>query len=116
MLLIACVIISINALRSITNSYSTAAVYTQRKGQTELQYLELVKKKNELDYINSPFFIEKQLRESLNYYRNGEKLLVFTENNGMTQTPIKSAENAPVAALTQWIELLKNGIIDPFSR
>jgi hypothetical protein len=115
-LLVTCVIISINALRSITNSYSTATVYTQRKQQTEIQYIELVKKKNELDYINSPFFIEKQLRESLNYYRSGEKLLVFTENSGASITPVKPTENAQESPLKQWQDLLIDGIIDPFSR
>ena len=59
----------------------------------EIPFVELVKKKNELDYINSPFFIEKQLRESLNYYRSGEKLLVFTENNRPKQTTAANQES-----------------------
>lgn len=109
LILLACVILSINALRSISESYSVSSIYAERKKQTERQYLDVIKKKNELDYINSPFFVEKQLRESLNYYRKGENLLVFT------QSPLGQTETKPVPAKSpteQWVELLRNGIRD----
>lgn len=107
LILLACVVLSINAIRSIGESYSVNTVYQERKRQTERQYLDVIKKKNELDYINSPFFVEKQLRESLNYYRKGENLLVFT------QSPLgqNNTEPAQIQSPTeQWVELLRNGI------
>jgi hypothetical protein len=109
---IVCGILSINAIRSINNSYSVASVYVERKLQTERQYVELVKKKNELDYINSAFFVEKQLRESLNYYRRGEKLLVFTSPVSTGDNTIAQRED--VRPLLLWKEVLFDGIKDPF--
>jgi hypothetical protein len=109
-----CLIIAVNAVRSITNSYSVASVFTERKLQTERQYLELVKKKNELDYINSPFFVEKQLRESLNYYRRGEKLLVFTkqiQDSGTGETT-----TIAINPYSEWAEFLKGGVKNPFNQ
>ena len=110
----ACIILSANAVRSILESYSVGSVYQQRKVQTEKQYMEVIKKKNELDYINSPFFVEKQLRESLNYYRKGEKLLVFTQSptgatNGSTQVTAKDP-------LAEWVALLEFGIQEPLTQ
>lgn len=113
LILLACVILSINAIRSISESYGVSSIYEERKRQTERQYLEVIKKKNELDYINSPFFVEKQLRESLNYYRSGEKLLVFT------QSPLAQTETVVAATKTpldQWGELLRFGIRDPLEQ
>lgn len=108
--LLACIIISGNALRSIIESYGVGSIYQERKRQTEKQYLEVIKKKNELDYINSPFFVEKQLRESLNYYRKGEKLLVFTEQPVET---VQSVKKQAIEPFTAWLELLRNGITNP---
>lgn len=109
--LAACAILSVNAARSIIESYSVGSVYQERKKQTEAQYLEVIKKKNELDYINSPFFIEKQLRESLNYFKKGEKLLVFTQdpesNSGGT------AQVTDTNPFIVWAQFLQNGILDP---
>ncbi len=110
----ACTILSVNATRSIINSYSVGAVYLQRKQNTERQYLELIKKKNELDYISSPFFIEKQLRESLNYYRKGEKLLVFTRPLNQTAASTAQTTEATVNPLQQWISFLSTGIVSPY--
>lgn len=104
-----------NAIKSIMNSYTIGSIYVQRKAQTEKQYLELVKKKNELDYINSPFFIEKQLRESLNYYQQGEKLLVFTKPL-VTPTPITYSETDEESAFSQWSDLLVNGVRSPLDK
>ncbi|MCC7303981.1 hypothetical protein IT418_01015 [bacterium] len=109
-LVLACTILSINALRSITKSYSVGSIYQERKKQTEQQYLEVIKKKNELDYINSPFFIEKQLRESLNYYKKGEKLLVFT---GQPNKEMKETNTKATDPVTQWLTLLSIGISNP---
>jgi hypothetical protein len=102
-------ILSINAVRSIGESYSVNTVYQERKRQTERQYLDVIKKKNELDYINSPFFVEKQLRESLNYYRKGENLLIFTQSPLGVEESNASETKSPT---TQWIELLLGGVSD----
>jgi len=110
-LIAACVILSVNALKSISESYSVSSVYQLRKKQTEKQYLEVIKKKNELDYINSPFFVEKQLRESLNYYRKGEKLLVFTQPPAEVSTN-KTAETT-ATPLQQWLDFFRDGIRNP---
>lgn len=109
--LAACAILSVNAARSIVESYNVGSVYQERKKQTEAQYLEVIKKKNELDYINSPFFIEKQLRESLNYFKKGEKLLVFTQNpeESLETDSVQTQESAFIA----WLHFLQNGILDP---
>lgn len=109
----ACMILSANAFKSILESYSVGSIYQERKKQTEKQYLEVIKKKNELDYINSPFFIEKQLRESLNYYRKGEKLLIFTQPPNGTETKEDVVLQNP---FTLWLDLLKDGIRDPLSK
>lgn len=111
LVIFACLVISVNALRSISESYNVGTVYDQRKKQVQTQYIELIKKKNELDYINTPFFAEKQLRESLNYYKKGEKLVVFTEkpespfNNQKTDI-----QNDPFQV---WIDLIVNGLHAP---
>jgi len=110
-LITACVILSVNALKSISESYSVSSIYQQRKEQTEKQYLEVIKKKNELDYINSPFFVEKQLRESLNYYRKGEKLLVF--NQSPTESTAIKTTDAKATPLQQWLDFFRDGIRDP---
>lgn len=109
--IVACVILSVNALKSISESYSVSSIYLERKKQTEKQYLVVIQKKNELDYINSPFFVEKQLRESLNYYRKGEKLLVFTQPpTGLTDNNVDKKKESP---FLQWLNFFRTGIRDP---
>lgn len=110
----ACLILSVNAVKSILESYSVGSIYEERKAQTEKQYLEVIKKKNELDYINSPFFVEKQLRESLNYYRKGEKLLVFTQQP--TGTSSSTSDNTQTDPFQLWLDLLRVGIRDPLHK
>lgn len=109
-ILLACVILITNASRSIIDTYQVGSTYQERKRQTERQYLEVIKKKNELDYINSPFFVEKQLRESLNFYRKGEKLLVFTEQPATT---FQNDTDKTTDPYTEWKNLFLYGIADP---
>lgn len=106
-----CIVISVNALRSIVESYNVGNIYDNRKSQIQQQYIELIKKKNELDYINTPFFAEKQLRESLNYYKRGERLVVFTEKLDMLVNLEKKEEKPDVKQI--WWDMLINGIKTP---
>lgn len=113
----ACTILSVNAARSISESYTIGTVYVQRKIDTQKQYLELIKKKNELDYISSPFFIEKQLRESLKYYRQGEKLLVFTKPLEIaTNSQLVAVERPTLPPYEQWRIFLLTGILAPYEQ
>lgn len=112
-IVLCCSILSLNALRSITESYKVGSVFVQRKKDTEQQYLEVIKKKNELDYINSPFFVEKQLRESMNFYRNGEKLLVFTRPVLLKNQEIQKATVVKNSYFQEWIDLIKYGVVSP---
>lgn len=112
----ACTILSINAARSITESYTVGSVYVQRKAETQRQYLELIKKKNELDYISSPFFIEKQLRESLKYYRQGEKLLVFTKPLEIAENETFARETESLSPTEQWKAFLLSGVLAPYDQ
>lgn len=98
-------------MRSITESYNVGLIYDSKKIQLQQQYLTLIQKKNELDYINTPFFTEKQLRESLNYYKAGEKLVIFTEE----LTPIISEEtsHAKKDPTQEWLKVLLYGIEKP---
>lgn len=111
-IIFASIILSVNAIRTISESYNVGSVYIERKKQTQRQYLEVIKKKNELDYINSPFFVEKQLRESLNYYRYGEKLLVFTRPI-ITDSEIAKNQEVNESSWKTWVEFLKEGITSP---
>lgn len=110
-ILFACFVISLNALRNIFDSYNVGSVYDIRKNQVQQQYAQVIKKKNELDYINTAFFAEKQLRESLNYYRTGERLVVFTHKlEPLVSTDVTTETKSPYDA---WINLLTNGISAP---
>jgi len=110
-ILLCCLVISVNAIRSITESYNVGIVYDAKKIQLQSQYLNLIQKKNELDYINTPFFAEKQLRESLNYYKPGERLIVFTDK---PESLIISPEiNTKKDIARIWLDVLLNGIQSP---
>lgn len=110
-IIFSCVVISVNALRSIVDSYNVGTIYDNRKIQIQQQYIELIKKKNELDYINTPFFAEKQLRESLNYYKRGERLVVFTQKLDMIVNLEKKEEKQDIKQI--WWDTLINGIKTP---
>lgn len=110
-ILLCCLVISVNAIRSITESYNVGIVYDAKKIQLQSQYLNLIQKKNELDYINTPFFAEKQLRESLNYYKPGERLIVFTEKPQSLIVTQETDTQKDVARI--WLEILINGIQSP---
>lgn len=106
-----CLVISVNALRSISESYGVGLIYDKRKVQLQQQYIELIKKKNELDYINTPFFAEKQLRESLNYYKAGEKLVVFTQKPAPLVSTEEVIESPDVKKI--WLDVLFYGVSSP---
>lgn len=110
-IIFSCVVISVNALRSIADSYGVGNIYDSRKVQIQQQYIELIKKKNELDYINTPFFAEKQLRESLNYYKRGERLVVFTQKLDIIVNLEKKEEKPDIKQI--WWETLVYGIKTP---
>lgn len=110
-IIFACLILSINSIRSITESYNVGSIYDSRKQQLKRQYVEVVAKKNELDYVNTAFFAEKQIRESLNMYKKGEKLVVFTSD----PIPETSSETlgTKINPWDEWREVLIKGIVYP---
>jgi|GEM_PF-2044622 len=100
------IVIILNSIRSIRTALGITTVYSRRKAEVQKQYLELIKKKNEINYVTSPFFVEKQLRESLHYYKKGETLVVFTGDVIPKETDQEDIESPFLI----WWRVLRDGI------
>jgi len=79
LILTASTILSINAIKSIKAGINMIKIYSTRRVQVEQLYLKLIEKQLELKYVTSDLYAEEQLRNSLNYYKKGEKVIIFTE-------------------------------------
>ncbi len=79
LILTASTILSINAIKSIKAGINMIKIYSTRRVQVEQLYLKLIEKQLELKYVTSDLYAEEQLRNSLNYYKRGEKVIIFTE-------------------------------------
>ena len=89
-------ILIFNSLKSIKASITMISIYDKRKYQLQKQYIQIIKKMNELDYVTSPFYVEQQLRNSLNYYKPGEKVVIFTKPVEELPTPTPSKKPEPI--------------------
>ncbi len=106
LLLIVSSILIYNSYKSIKASLYMISLYRPRFKQLQKQYVQIIKKQNELDYVTSPFYLEQQLRNSLNYYKPGEKLVIFTQQlPNTTPTPTPS----PPPPYKMWLKLLTVG-------
>ncbi len=103
LILLASTILSFNAIKSIVISWRMITMYPVRQQQIQKQYLQIIKKKNELEFVTSPFYIEQQLRNSLNYYKPDEKAVIFTSP---IQQPTNQKPTPSKTPAQMWKEVL----------
>ncbi len=79
LIILSATILSIKAIKNIRNALNLVNIYKNQERALRKQYIQLIKKQLELEYVSSPLYKEEQLRNSLNYYKKGEKVIIFTK-------------------------------------
>lgn len=79
LVILSATILSIKAIKNIKNALNLVNIYKNQEQALRKQYIQLIKKQLELEYVSSPLYKEEQLRNSLNYYEKGEKVIIFTK-------------------------------------
>ena len=95
---------------SITGFVSMTRIinlYNVRKQRLIDFYVEMVKKKNEFDYVSSPAYKEVRLRKLYGAYKKGEKLVIFTQDVGLESS---SDGNRHQNTREIWLKVLFHGI------
>ena len=106
-LLIFATVVIIKQVEAIMADFYINKLYYKRRTDVQHQYIELIKKKNEFNIVSSQFFIEKQIRDGLGYYKKGEKLVIFTEDvPELEEKPQESKKDT----WTEWRNFLMEGI------